>query len=206
MVFLSNNVSDTSNAIKHSLLITTADLLHNKYSVNMGRSICWLRLVVQGSQLFLQFITRYLHYSGQMRCRVTTLTRFWTDGSNSADLINGFDQEAAAALMARLATYKMETEDDFDPTRFLDRSLIRLCQRWGLLADAIGGDVTIRLLASNKLSEGGGHTAQVQNDMDASLASAVCQLLQSTNKLCLPCASQRPDLHRLALSAAMQTD
>jgi protein transport protein SEC23 len=85
---------------------------------------------VQGAQLFLQFITRYLHYSGQMRCRVTTLTRFWTDGSNSADLINGFDQETAAALMARLATYKMETEDDFDPTRFLDRSLIRLCQRW----------------------------------------------------------------------------
>jgi protein transport protein SEC23 len=38
-------------------------------------------------------------------------------------------QETAAAVMARLATYKMETEDDFDPTRFLDRSLIRLCQR-----------------------------------------------------------------------------
>jgi protein transport protein SEC23 len=38
-------------------------------------------------------------------------------------------QETAAALMARLATFKMETEDDFDPTRFLDRSLIRLCQR-----------------------------------------------------------------------------
>ncbi len=32
--------------------------------------------------------------------------------------------------MARLATHKMETEDDFDPTRFLDRSLIRLCQRY----------------------------------------------------------------------------
>lgn len=39
-------------------------------------------------------------------------------------------QETAAALMARLATHKMETEDDFDPTRFLDRSLIRLCQRY----------------------------------------------------------------------------
>jgi protein transport protein SEC23 len=33
-----------------------------------------------------------MHWSGQLRCRVTTLTRFWTDGSNSADLINGFDQ------------------------------------------------------------------------------------------------------------------
>lgn len=94
-----------------------------------ARACVCVRQPLQGSQLFLQFITRYLHYSGQMRCRVTTLTRFWTDGSNSADLINGFDQETAAALMARLATYKMETEDDFDPTRFLDRSLIRLCQR-----------------------------------------------------------------------------
>ncbi|WIA18955.1 hypothetical protein OEZ85_003624 [Tetradesmus obliquus] len=84
----------------------------------------------QAPQLFLQFITRYMHWSGQMRCRVTTLTRYWTDGSNSADLINGFDQETAAGLMARLATFKMENEDDFDPTRFLDRSLIRLCQRF----------------------------------------------------------------------------
>eukprot|EP00878_Enallax_costatus_P011529 GHUV01012035.1.p1 GENE.GHUV01012035.1~~GHUV01012035.1.p1 ORF type:complete len:713 (+),score=230.46 GHUV01012035.1:401-2539(+) len=84
----------------------------------------------QAPQLFIQFITRYMHWTGQLRCRVTTLTRFWTDGSNSADLINGFDQETAAALMARLATHKMETEDDFDPTRFLDRSLIRLCQRF----------------------------------------------------------------------------
>ena len=32
--------------------------------------------------------------------------------------------------MARLATHKMETEDDFDATRFLDRALIRLCQRF----------------------------------------------------------------------------
>lgn len=102
---------------------------------------CVCSSTLQGSQLFLQFITRYLHYSGQLRCRVTTLTRFWTDGSNSADLINGFDQETAAALMARLATYKMETEDDFDPTRFLDRSLIRLCQRCVCVcvrADAFG--------------------------------------------------------------------
>jgi hypothetical protein len=36
-----------------------------------------------------------MHWSGQMRCRVTTLTRYWTDGSNSADLINGFDQVRA---------------------------------------------------------------------------------------------------------------
>ena len=52
----------------------------------------------QGQQLFLQFITRYLHWSGALRCRVTTATRFWTDGSNSADLLGGFDQEAAAVV------------------------------------------------------------------------------------------------------------
>lgn len=28
-------------------------------------------------QFFLQFLTRYLHYSGTMRCRVTTITRRW---------------------------------------------------------------------------------------------------------------------------------
>lgn len=33
--------------------------------------------------------------------------------------------------MARLATHKMETEEDFDATRWLDRALIRLAQRFG---------------------------------------------------------------------------
>lgn len=28
-------------------------------------------------QFFLQFVTRYLHDSGAMRCRVTTITRRW---------------------------------------------------------------------------------------------------------------------------------
>lgn len=31
-------------------------------------------------------------------------------------------------LMARLASHKMETEEDFDATRWLDRALIRLAQ------------------------------------------------------------------------------
>jgi len=86
-----------------------------------------------GQQLYLQFITRYQHWSGQTRCRVTTVTRYWVDGgggSGGAELAAAFDQECAAAVMARLATHKMETEDDFDATRFLDRALIRLCQRF----------------------------------------------------------------------------
>jgi len=82
-------------------------------------------------QFFLQFVTRYLHATGSLRCRVTTITRRWVDGSNLSDLIQGFDQEAAAVFMARLASHKMETEEDFDATRWLDRSLIRLSARFG---------------------------------------------------------------------------
>lgn len=43
----------------------------------------------------------------------------------------GFDQEAAAVVTARLASHKMETEEDFDATRWLDRTLIRLTSRFG---------------------------------------------------------------------------
>jgi protein transport protein SEC23 len=84
-----------------------------------------------GQQFFLQFVTRYLHADGRPRVRVTTLTRRWVDGANLADLVQGFDQEAAAVLVARLACHKMETEEDFDATRWLDRSLIRLAGRFG---------------------------------------------------------------------------
>jgi len=41
----------------------------------------------------------------------------WTDGSNVNNLISGFDQEAAAVIIARLASHKMETEEEFDATR-----------------------------------------------------------------------------------------
>ena len=40
-------------------------------------------------------------------------------------------QEASATMTARVATWRMETEEDFDATRWLDRLLIKLCQRFG---------------------------------------------------------------------------
>eukprot|EP01025_Chloroclados_australasicus_P047298 TRINITY_DN5277_c0_g1_i4.p1 TRINITY_DN5277_c0_g1~~TRINITY_DN5277_c0_g1_i4.p1 ORF type:complete len:764 (-),score=99.83 TRINITY_DN5277_c0_g1_i4:367-2658(-) len=87
--------------------------------------------LTSNQQLFIQFITKYLHASGEIRCRVTTITRMWCDASNPQDLISGFDQETAAVVMARIASWKLETEEDFDATRWLDRNLIRLCQRFG---------------------------------------------------------------------------
>ncbi|DBA75245.1 TPA: hypothetical protein ACH3X1_010536 [Trebouxia sp. C0004] len=55
----------------------------------------------------------------------------WVEGGNLATLIAGFDQEAAAVIVARLATHKMEAEEDFDATRWLDRTLIRVASRFG---------------------------------------------------------------------------
>ncbi|PSS24554.1 Protein transport protein [Actinidia chinensis var. chinensis] len=84
------------------------------------------------NQFYFQFLTYYQHHSGQMRLRVTTLSRRWVAGPGSIqDLIAGFDQEAAAAVMARLVSFKMETEAEFDPIRWLDKSLIHLCSRFG---------------------------------------------------------------------------
>ncbi|XP_062199117.1 protein transport protein SEC23 C-like [Phragmites australis] len=84
------------------------------------------------NQFYFQFLTYYQHNEGQMRLRSTTISRRWVSGSDSVqELIAGFDQEAAAAVMARLVSFKMETEADFDPVRWLDRALIRICSKFG---------------------------------------------------------------------------
>ncbi|XP_073275145.1 protein transport protein SEC23 E-like [Primulina huaijiensis] len=83
-------------------------------------------------QLFIQFLTSYQSPDGQMRLRVTTVTRRWVDSTvGNEDLVQGFDQEVAAVVTARLASYKMEMEDGFDATRWIDRNLIRLCSKFG---------------------------------------------------------------------------
>ncbi|KAF2291658.1 hypothetical protein GH714_027935 [Hevea brasiliensis] len=84
------------------------------------------------NQFYFQFLTYYQHSSGQMRLRVTTLSRRWVAGPGSIqDLIAGFDQEAAAVAMARLVSFKMEIEAEFDPIRWLDKALIHICSRFG---------------------------------------------------------------------------
>ncbi|GLT89308.1 hypothetical protein SLE2022_072950 [Rubroshorea leprosula] len=84
------------------------------------------------NQFYFQFLTYYQHSSGEMRLRVTTLSRRWVAGPGSIqDLISGFDQEAAAAVMARLVSFKMEIEAEFDPIRWLDKALIHICSKFG---------------------------------------------------------------------------
>eukprot|EP00747_Dinoflagellata_sp_TGD_P059835 gnl/TRDRNA2_/TRDRNA2_151747_c4_seq1.p1 gnl/TRDRNA2_/TRDRNA2_151747_c4~~gnl/TRDRNA2_/TRDRNA2_151747_c4_seq1.p1 ORF type:complete len:316 (-),score=69.74 gnl/TRDRNA2_/TRDRNA2_151747_c4_seq1:63-1010(-) len=83
----------------------------------------------QGKQNFLQFQTYYQHPSGRKRLRVTTVSHRYTDASMS-DIATGFDQEAAAVLMARYAVYKCENEDPLDVLRWVDRMLIRLIAKF----------------------------------------------------------------------------
>merc|ERR1719291_68804 len=80
-------------------------------------------------QSYLQFQTCYLHPSGRKRLRVTTVSHRYTD-ANMADIVTGFDQEAAAVLMARYAVFKTENEEPTDVLRWVDRMLIRLVAKF----------------------------------------------------------------------------
>jgi len=56
-----------------------------------------------------------------------SLWHSWVDASmNIQHIAAGFDQEAAAVLMARIAVFRAETDDGPDVLRWLDRMLIRL--------------------------------------------------------------------------------
>ncbi|MGH0179820.1 UNVERIFIED_CONTAM: hypothetical protein FKN15_015401 [Acipenser sinensis] len=88
--------------------------------------------IPQGGRGAVQFVTQYQHSSGQRRIRVTTIARNWADAQTQIQSIAAsFDQEASAILMARLAVYRAETEEGPDVLRWLDRQLIRLCQKFG---------------------------------------------------------------------------
>ncbi|XP_013414578.1 protein transport protein Sec23A isoform X2 [Lingula anatina] len=88
--------------------------------------------IPQGGRGYIQFITQYQHSSGQKRVRVTTVARNWADASlNIQHISAGFDQEAAAVIMARTAVFRAETDEGPDVLRWLDRNLIRLCQKFG---------------------------------------------------------------------------
>lgn len=56
----------------------------------------------------------------------------WADAQSQIQHIeSSFDQEASAVLMARLGVFRAESEEGPDVLRWLDRQLIRLCQKFG---------------------------------------------------------------------------
>lgn len=111
--------------------------------------------IPQGKMRYIQFLTKYLHSNGSTRLRSTTLCGPWCNvasdeqqqqqhqqngyqqGPDISPIKFGFDQEAAAVLTARLAVHRTETEDPSDVMRWVDRSLIRLCNKF---ADYIPDD------------------------------------------------------------------
>ncbi|KAG4923048.1 hypothetical protein JHK87_048588 [Glycine soja] len=97
-----------------------------------------------GSAFLIQFITRY-RQGNMIRKRVTTAARRWV-ASHSADIGAGFDQEAAAAVMARLAILRAETCHARDVIRWLDDTLIRFTSKFG---DYVPEDPSSFRLSSN---------------------------------------------------------
>jgi protein transport protein SEC23 len=59
-----------------------------------------------------------------------TVARRWA-APRSPEIAAGFDQEAAAAVMARLAVYRAETYHVRDVIRWLDKMLIRFTAKFG---------------------------------------------------------------------------
>lgn len=85
----------------------------------------------QGPQKgLIQFLTYYQHSGGQFHLRVTTVARDMSGPSGDPAIARSFDQEAAAVLMSRIAVFKAEVDDGPDVLRWVDRMLIRLCQRF----------------------------------------------------------------------------
>lgn len=83
-----------------------------------------------GSAFSIQFITRYRHGNMGIRKRVTTAARRWV-GNQSPEIAVGFDQEAAASVMARLAIDRAEKCQARDVIRWLDDGLVRFASKFG---------------------------------------------------------------------------
>lgn len=81
-----------------------------------------------GSRGLIQFVTKYQHVSGEHRLRVTTVTRNVAQDAD-AEIKASFDQDAAAVLMARMAVFQVEQDEEgIDVLKWLHSSLVRPCQ------------------------------------------------------------------------------
>ncbi|CDR42011.1 CYFA0S08e02586g1_1 [Cyberlindnera fabianii] len=133
-----NNVADTEIGMGGTNIWKMASTSPNhSYSV-------FFEVAAQTSsnQCYIQFLTHYQHSSGTYRLRVTTIAKP-TVGAGDVSISAGFDQEAAAVLMSRIAVYKAEEDDSADVLRWIDRMLIKLCSKF---ADYMKDDaLTFRL-------------------------------------------------------------
>jgi len=85
-----------------------------------------------GRQYYLQFQTQYQAPTGQHHVRVTSLAFPAANAEQGVEhLARGFDQECSAVLTSRYVAWRARTEEAFDIMRWLDRTLIRMCTKFG---------------------------------------------------------------------------
>lgn len=81
--------------------------------------------------VFFQFITHYQHCNGNRRLHVTTVTKPIVQQTNPQHgIIEYFDQEAAAVIIAREAIYKVTNDNSIDAIRWCDKVLVELLTRY----------------------------------------------------------------------------
>lgn len=84
-------------------------------------------------QGYVQVATKYRHSSGRTHLRVSTIAKTFAHLSNPQGfgyIKAAFDQEAAAVLMTRWAIHRAESDHVTDVLRWLDRSLIKLVNKF----------------------------------------------------------------------------
>lgn len=79
-----------------------------------------------------QIVTKYRSFkTGRIRYRVTTIPiTFYNLSTNKQEIINGFDQEAAAAILAKITIYN-KTKMRSNVINELDQKLIDICHKFG---------------------------------------------------------------------------
>lgn len=80
----------------------------------------------------IQFITTYQHPDGSRRIHVTTVERP-ISATGSGELVQNFDQEAAAVIVAREAVWRGVQSTEWEPNdgvRLIDNFLIDLCSHF----------------------------------------------------------------------------
>lgn len=123
----SQNVSETEVGVGGSSQYRLC-ALSPQHSYAVFFDIANSQPLAPNSQSYIQFITHYQHSSGTYRLRVTTVSNLLTNDERV--LTQSFDQEAAAVIMSRVTLFKSEQDDGADVLRWVDRMLIRLCQKF----------------------------------------------------------------------------
>ncbi|KAK6929871.1 LOW QUALITY PROTEIN: Sec23/Sec24 beta-sandwich [Dillenia turbinata] len=119
--------------------------LTNKTYIAFFFQVCDEPKPQSGSVFFVQFITRYHDGNIDIRKRVITGARRWVV-NDLPEIAAGFDQEAAASVVARFGNGRLKSHCSENVRSWLDKILIRFASKFG---DYVKEDPDSIRLASN---------------------------------------------------------